>query len=453
VPSSHRDPTLPRVYTLRPGIEILPVADGRLNPKARLVVAGDKYYQVDGVPTLLLIALQKGPARADQIRERIAGAGEPDPGEQKIEHALARLKSLSLVFDNSGGQAEGDAAKKPKTRRASYLAFYVRLLSWRQVHPFTQVLSPLFSPVLVISLLPVLGLGQVYFWFFHLRTVQGLHHLPGGLSLLVLVVANYAGLVLHELGHATACSRFGARHGEIGFAMYLIFPALYTDVTDSWRLTARQRMIVDSGGIYMSLMAATVASLFFLYNSSPLAAQMCFIYDFTVLFNLNPFFRMDGYWILSDLLGIPNLMASTREMNRWLLRLPFRRDLPRPGILSLPKGLRLAYLGYYGAFLLFVAYLVHRFYAWYAPHVLAAYPAFAEEILRRALTEGMSPGLFKDLFRLAAQAVPIAGPAVYLVRVIKRHTQSRRTDSENHTKANLPAPQGSLPASLNLRKS
>lgn len=140
-----------------------------------------------------------------------------------------------------------------------------------------------------------------------------------------------ASLVWHELGHATAAARFGARPSDIGVAMYLIYPVFYSDVTTTWQLRRAERVAVDLGGVYFQFMAAAVyVGAFLLSGWSPLWTAFVLIL-YATLFSLNPIFRFDGYWFLSDALGVTNLSRQPARLARHALdRVRGRRPAPLP---------------------------------------------------------------------------------------------------------------------------
>jgi len=114
-------------------------------------------------------------------------------------------------------------------------------------------------------------------------------------------------LMVHEFGHAAACCRFGQEPNEIGFTVYLIYPALYSNVTSAWRLARWQRVVVDAGGIFFqSIIASTYMGLYWITGWDPFRFAFLMVL-LSVAWSLNPLFKYDGYWILSDLLGVANL--------------------------------------------------------------------------------------------------------------------------------------------------
>lgn len=124
---------------------------------------------------------------------------------------------------------------------------------------------------------------------------------------------------LHELGHALIARWFGAECHECGILLMVFTPVLYTNVTDTWRLSKRQRMAVTAAGIAVELVIAAICLLLWQaaapgWTRSMLlnTALLCSIN--TLLFNGNPLLRFDGYFLLSDALQIPNLAGRSSAL-------------------------------------------------------------------------------------------------------------------------------------------
>lgn len=121
-------------------------------------------------------------------------------------------------------------------------------------------------------------------------------------------------LLVHELGHASACSRHGAAPSAIGFTIYLIYPAFYSDVTAAWSLSRGQRVVVDLAGVCFQLWAtAACAALWLAWPLEPLRV-MVWMSVGSMAVSLNPIFKFDGYWVLADALGVPNLAQQPRRL-------------------------------------------------------------------------------------------------------------------------------------------
>jgi putative peptide zinc metalloprotease protein len=142
--------------------------------------------------------------------------------------------------------------------------------------------------------------------------------------------------VVHEFGHGLTCKRFGGEVHEMGFMFILFTPYLYCNVSDSWLARRGQRIAVTAAGILVELFLAAVATWLWLFSQPGLFHQLCFNTMFlcsisTVLFNANPLMKFDGYYIMTDLLEIPNLRAKS---NAWVTAWAQRNLL---GIRSAPR--------------------------------------------------------------------------------------------------------------------
>jgi putative peptide zinc metalloprotease protein len=130
----------------------------------------------------------------------------------------------------------------------------------------------------------------------------------------------------HELGHGLICKRFGGQVPEFGAMMLVLVPAPYVDASATWAFPNKwQRMAVGAGGMIFELFAAGVAAFIWLAtrNSPGLLHQLSYNAMLTasistVLFNANPLMKFDGYYILSDLLEVPNLMQRSQNMLKFL---------------------------------------------------------------------------------------------------------------------------------------
>jgi putative peptide zinc metalloprotease protein len=130
--------------------------------------------------------------------------------------------------------------------------------------------------------------------------------LSNGSFLWVLVLCLFS-ILAHEFGHASAVSRYGGTPGDIGFALYLLMPSFYADVSEIWRFRRRQRMVVDIGGVYFQQLIFAAFALIGAFTSAPEFFIACHLIDLMALLTLNPIFQFDGYWLLVDYLALPNL--------------------------------------------------------------------------------------------------------------------------------------------------
>lgn len=138
-------------------------------------------------------------------------------------------------------------------------------------------------------------------------------------SLVVIWLIIGATKMIHEFAHAIACQRAGGECHEIGIAFLIFSPCMYCDVSDSWMLQNKwKRIWIASAGMYIEIVMSAMAFLLWsvtqpglLHDISFKVFVICSVT--TVLFNLNPLLKLDGYYILSDLLEIPNLRQKADQ--------------------------------------------------------------------------------------------------------------------------------------------
>lgn len=161
---------------------------------------------------------------------------------------------------------------------------------------------------------------------------------PGGLAVYGAMLALSA--VVHEFGHAFATRHFGCRIGTMGIAFVVMVPTLYTDTTDTWRLSqSRHRLAVAAAGIAAELLLVLPMLAVWSHLPEGPARSAAVTLATTALaatlaINLSPFMRFDGYFMLSDLLGVANLQDRAFALLRWRLRrLLFGLAAPAPEML------------------------------------------------------------------------------------------------------------------------
>lgn len=206
-----------------------------------------------------------------------------------------------------------------------------------------------------------------------------------------LIVFMLLSSFFHELGHASACKYFGVRHGGIGFGLYLNFPVLYTDVTEVWKLDRIQRCVVNIAGVYFQCYLLIGLLAAFLFTGNEILRYLILIINLGFLMTLNPFFKFDGYWIASDLLGVPNLRDRSKELlGYWYKRM---RKLP---ITQVPYLLQIRPAAKYG--LLIYSIVVNLFMGFYFFYLIPSFlyrfvctfPDAVNELILY-LSNGMTP--------------------------------------------------------------
>jgi putative peptide zinc metalloprotease protein len=132
--------------------------------------------------------------------------------------------------------------------------------------------------------------------------------------------------IIHELGHAYTATRYGVRVASMGVSFLVMFPVLYTDTTGAWRLRSRkQRLAIDCAGVSAELMVAAISTLLWVVLPEGPLRSVFFVlatssWVLSLVLNLNPFMRFDGYYVLSDLLDVPNLQPRSFALGKWRMR-------------------------------------------------------------------------------------------------------------------------------------
>lgn len=236
------------------------------------------------------------------------------------------------------------------------------IMSAQHVDRFSDALKLLFNKYIMVSVIFVaLTLDAVF--FLTTKDLLTFSNKVNAYTIIGLLLFMLASSFFHELGHASACKRFGIKHGGIGFGLYLNFPVLYTDVTEVWKLDRSRRCVVNIAGVYFQLMCIIPIIVCFMLTDSDVLRYMIIIMNFGFVMTLNPFFKFDGYWMASDILGVPNLRQRSKEIIRYYINKLRRRSIGEmPYMLRMKKKAKWGFAVY--------AIVVNLFMAYYFLYVL-----------------------------------------------------------------------------------
>jgi putative peptide zinc metalloprotease protein len=247
-------------------------------------------------------------AVADAMSERLGKRLDEDQVKQIAE----KLAAQGLL---AGFEQHAPPKRNPLLALRWKVLVTDPVLTRRLTAPFTFLFRPwIMWPVLVAFA------GVFWFVLFHkgvaAATAQAFHS-PGLLVLVFALAVASAGF--HELGHASACRYGGATPGGMGMGLYLVWPAFYTDVTDSYRLPRRDRLRVDLGGLYFNAVVAVVTMGVWLVWREDALLLLVALQVLQMVKQLSPIIRADGYHILSDATGVPDLFSHMGPTLRSLL--------------------------------------------------------------------------------------------------------------------------------------
>jgi putative peptide zinc metalloprotease protein len=284
-----------------------------------LVRRGDgSWVELSRILYWVLVAVDGRRCVAD-IARSVGDQIERDVNAENIELLLDKLAGLGLLSMGAGDIRQPDLALGMRLRQSWIPA--------RVVRGIAGLLAPLFR--LPVVLVVVVGFVYVDVWLLAQRTLEAtnevLLHPEQGLAVIALVLA---GALFHEFGHATACAFGGARPGAIGGGFFLMWPAMYTDVTDCYRLRRSGRVRTDLGGIYFNAVFGIIVGYVYWATGYAPFLLVLLMTNLMMIEQLMPFMRFDGYWALSDLAGVPDLFPQLRASLARLV--PFRHSRGAP---------------------------------------------------------------------------------------------------------------------------
>ena len=254
--------------------------------------------------------------------------------EEMLKDMAEFLFTQKLTEIPPMGDPEIFARQEAATRRPFYEIMIHKYLFFRiplfQPRKFLKVTTPylgfLFKTTtwIIIAALGIIGLyfaarqwEQFWATFMYFFTLEGFIFYAITLTIIK---------ALHELGHAFTAHHFGAKVPIIGLAFLVMFPVLYTDTTDAWRLTSRrQRLLIDAGGMITELAIASIAIFLWSFLPDGPARSAAFFaattsWVLSLMVNLNPCMRFDGYYLLGDFFRVQNMQLSGFELGRWKMR-------------------------------------------------------------------------------------------------------------------------------------
>ncbi len=260
---------------------------------------------------------------------------------QQLQHGLNQLHTQGLLLSDATGQGTELRERGERTRRAERWQSWLKVLSFRLGSiDATSVIDGLYRRLRWIFSLPMLvfAFGLVAYALTILvgsgsevvARMPSLSELAQPRYWLLWLATIATVKVIHELAHALTCKHFGGRCHEIGLLLLAMIPCLYCDVSDIWRLKSKwQRIAVSAAGMIAELAIASLALVGWWYTQ-PGVLNIWFLSVVivcsvgTLLVNANPLLRYDGYYILSDLVEVPNLAMRAQSLmpgalRRWLL--------------------------------------------------------------------------------------------------------------------------------------
>lgn len=280
-----------------------------------------KYFQI-GVAEFEFIAALDGQLTASEVLEQLHASGHDAIGEEEVVKICQWLVQSNLIISQASKATDRLKTQAQSLNRQSLMgkinpiSFKVnlfnpnRLLAAAQPY-FDWVFSKWFFVLWLVACFWAIGI-VIDQWTQLKIASQGI---LSGTSWIALLGFWLLLKVVHEFAHGVACKRYGGEVPEAGVLFLLFTPMAFVNVTSMWRFPSRwQRIIVAAAGMYVELFVSFVALIVWA-NSQGLTADIAYNVFLmasvtTILFNANPLMRFDGYFILSDLLKVPNLYTK-----------------------------------------------------------------------------------------------------------------------------------------------
>lgn len=293
-------------------IEISPLASSNINTMYLAHYKG-RYFEISAsVAELLNVA--KSSVTLEDAKKKYVQLKHNKYSEQEVENIILKfLKGFNL----------------PQKKQT--FIFKMELFPAHAIARYAKLCHGLFKS-LVMLLLVSMGIILNGYFFIATENLMDIQAFDFSIAIILFLSFLVSSLV-HEVGHAAACQYLGVQHGGIGFGLYLNFPVFYTDVTNVWRLNRKERSIVDIAGVYFQMILLIPVLAYEIYHPNDICKYIIVMMDFNFIITLNPFFKFDGYWLMTDLLGIANLKSKCNEiflhvLNRFFKKYGDRTSVP-----------------------------------------------------------------------------------------------------------------------------
>jgi len=291
-----------------------------------------------------ILKMLDGETSLDEIKVEFENLFPPQKiTVEELGNFVGTLHRNGLVIAQVAGQGDQLRKRRGEKKRREFMGAMTnilalrfkgidpdRLLNWLypKVRWFYSVPARIVCAILALS---ALMLVLVQFDNFH-NKLPTFHQFFEAKNWIYLGVTLGITKVIHEFGHGLTCKHFGGECHEMGVMFLVLTPCLYCNVSDSWMLPNKwHRAWIGAAGMYVEIVIASICTYLWWFSEPGLLHQLALSTIFvcsvsTVMFNANPLLRYDGYYILADLMEIPNLRQKAtsilnRKLGAWCLGL------------------------------------------------------------------------------------------------------------------------------------
>ena len=291
---------------------------------------GQKYYQFPP-PVFYLLKQLDGNQTIDQLQDKYHEKFAPKRiTRQDLQQLLTRFHQDGLVTSDVPGQGVELMKRGEKNRRMELFQTFSNVLAIRYrgfdperilnfLHPFFWWIFTKPAVIATMVAATVALMSVIMNWGAFSAKLPGFDAFFDPRQWYLFVSVLCVTKICHEFGHGLSCKRLGGECHEIGFMLLVLTPCLYCNVSDSWRLQNKwHRAAIGAAGMYVEIILATIATFAWWFVQPGLVQDICLRVMLissvsTVLFNGNPLLRFDGYYIMSDVLEIPNLQQKSTK--------------------------------------------------------------------------------------------------------------------------------------------
>ncbi|MCH2113618.1 MAG: biotin/lipoyl-binding protein [Pirellulales bacterium] len=309
---------------------------------------GLQYFRFEEEEFAILQMLD-GQSSLEDIAEQFEAEFPPQTIRvEELQNFIGMLHRSGLVLSDAAGQGVELKKRHEERRRKELIGSVSNILSIRfkgfdperilnALYPWVRwFFMPIATCLSLLLVLSALMLVIVQFDVFQSKLPSFQSFFAAQNWLLIAAVLGVTKMI-HEFGHGLSCKHFGGECHEMGIMFLVLTPCLYCNVSDSWMLPNRwHRAAIGAAGMYIEVVLASLATFLWWFSEPGLLNYTCLNIMFvssvsTILFNANPLLRYDGYYILSDIMEVPNLRQKAssilnRKLGKWCLGLEEPED-------------------------------------------------------------------------------------------------------------------------------
>lgn len=257
---------------------------------------------------------------------------------------------------------------KPEVNKSDNIFFKMDLFDPSIFDPIARQFKFIFRKGWFITLFFIVtAINFIYLFYFDYRQSFIPIYSLEPLEYFCLLLGCIFSLVMHEMGHISAAKFFKVKTGMIRFGIYYVFPVFFTNLSEIWTISRRDRLTVNFAGVFFQMIInSLIVGILFFFNppiiASSILVQVIKFNFVIVAYNLNPFLKFDGYWILSDLFRVVNLNKISLDRIKYFFENMFGSSSREGEIVSLKPSI---FLNLYSLFYFVFLVLASVFSAYY----------------------------------------------------------------------------------------